>query len=112
MAEPFLYSCFDFCLSSEIELIELAQADAGDARPVVDIRLGSVPEALAGAEPARFGIQSLGDEVLLSVTGNARYLVRGGREIIVDPAPAGSERNVRLFLLGSALGILCHQRGL
>jgi hypothetical protein len=25
MAEPFLYSCFDFCLSSEIELIELAQ---------------------------------------------------------------------------------------
>ena len=42
----------------------------------------------------------------------ARYLVRGGREIVVDPSPGGSERNLRLFLLGSALGILCHQRGL
>src|SRR5436190_11076502 len=110
MAEPFLYSCFDFCLRSEIELIELARADADDARPVVDVRVGPVPDELAGAEPARFGIQTASDEVLLTVTGNARYLVRGGREIIVDPAPAGSELNVRLFLLGSALGILCHQR--
>src|SRR5690606_16057916 len=32
--------------------------------------------------------------------------------IVVEPAPHASERNVRLFLLGSALGILCHQRGL
>ena len=38
--------------------------------------------------------------------------MNGGREIVVDPIPGGSERDLRLFLLGSALGILCHQRGL
>ena len=107
-----LYSCFDFCLQSEIELAELTPAAESDPRPVVRVRLGAVPEALPDAAPFRFGIQTSGDDVLLNVTGNARYLVRNGQEIVVDPVPGGSERNVRLFLLGSALGIVCHQRGL
>jgi hypothetical protein len=46
------------------------------------------------------------------VPQTARYLVRDGGEIVVDPLPGAAERNLRLFLLGSALGILCHQRGL
>jgi hypothetical protein len=71
-----------------------------------------VPEILAGSPPAKFGIQAADDAVLLTVAETARYLVRGGDEIVVDPAPNGSERNVRLFLLGSALGILSHRRGL
>jgi hypothetical protein len=107
-----LYSCFDFCLRSEIELGELTPAGDADARPVVEIRLGAVPEALPVPATATLGIQAAGDTVILTVPDTARYLVRGGREILVDPLPGGSERNVRLFLLGSALGILSHQRGL
>ena len=112
MTGPHLYSCFDFCLRSDLPLGELTPADAADARPPVDVRLGAVPEVLEGAEPAKFGIQAAGDAVVLTVPGTARYLVRGGHEIVVDPSPGGTERNVRLFLLGSALGILSHQRGL
>jgi hypothetical protein len=41
-----------------------------------------------------------------------RYLIREGRQIVIDPAPGASERNLRLFLLGSAIGALLHQRGL
>ena len=110
--EPYLYSCFDFRLRSEIQLRELTPAGPGGATPLVEVRLGRVPEVLPGSPPEQAGIQSAGDEVLLTVAGTARYLVRGGREIVVDPAPGGSERNVRLFLLGSALGILSHRRGL
>src|SRR4029079_11482739 len=94
------------------EQADTPPAEESDPRPVVRVRLGAVPEALPDAAPFRFGIQTSGDDVLLNVTGNARYLVRNGQEIVVDPVPGGSERNVRLFLLGSALGILCHQRGL
>src|SRR5688572_8173030 len=112
MAEAHFYSCFDFRLRSEILLGELTAADELDARPIVDIRLGRVAEALAGSPPPRFGIQVADDAVLLTIAGTARFLVRGGHEIVVDPAPGGSERNVRLFLLGSALGILTHRRGL
>jgi hypothetical protein len=112
MAEPHLYSCFDFRLRSEIRLDELTPANEADARPLVDVRLGRVPEVLAGSPPPKLGIQIADDAVLLTVAGTARFLVRGGCEIVVDPAPGGSERNVRLFLLGSALGILTHRRGL
>lgn len=112
MVETYFYSCFDFRLRSEIRLAELTPVGEEDDRPIVDIRLGRVPETLAGSAPTQFGIQTADDMVLLTVSGTARYLVRGGREIVVDPAPDGSERNVRLFLLGSALGILSHRRGL
>src|SRR5688572_14986014 len=112
MTRPHLYSCFDFRLRSELRLGELTPADDADGRPLVEVRLGAVPEVLPGAQPPSYGIQAAGDAVVLTVTGTARYLVRGGREIVVDPDPGGAERNVRLFLLGSALGILSHQRGL
>ena len=112
MAEKYLYSCFNFRLRSGIRLGELTSAEEADAAPLVDIRLGPVPEIQAGAPPSRFGLQVADDDVLLTVPGTARYLVRGDREIVVDPARDASERNVRLFLLGSALGILTHRRGL
>jgi hypothetical protein len=37
--------------------------------------------------------------------------VRGGREIIVDTAPGADERLLSFTILGIALGILLHQRG-
>jgi hypothetical protein len=52
------------------------------------------------------------DEAILTVHNVARYRIRSGNEIMVDPLPGSSERQVRLFLHGSAFGVLCHQRGL
>ena len=108
-----LYSCFNFRLRSEIALSELVPAtDSGDDRPIVEVRRGTVPESLQSAAPPRHGIQAAGGEALLTVPNIARYLVRDGTEIIVDASPETSDRNLRLFLLGSALGLLCHQRAL
>lgn len=110
---PASYSCFNFRLRSEIALRELIPApDDRDERPVVDVRLGAVPESLPGAAAPRQGLQASGGDAILTVPNVGRYLVRRGSEILVDPAPGASDRNVRIFLLGSALGILCHQRGL
>jgi hypothetical protein len=112
MSGASLYSCFDFRLRSEIPLIELRSANKADSRPLVDIRLGRVPETLPGGSICEWGLQVAGGDALLSIDGVGRFLIRSGREIVVEPAPQGSERGVRLFLLGSAIGILCHQRGL
>ena len=107
-----LYSCFDFRFSSEIPLGELTPAEASDQREIVSIRRGEAPETLPGAGAPQLGVQATADEALLSVPTVGRYWVQGGREVVVDPLPEASGRNVRLFLLGSALGILAYQRGL
>ena len=107
-----LSSCFDFRLRSEIPLPELHDAPAGEDGAIVDIKMAPVPEELSGAAAPAWGLQRAGDAALLTVEGVARYLVDGGRSITVEPTPEASGRKVRLFLLGSALGILCHQRGL
>ena len=52
------------------------------------------------------------DGFRFEVPAVARYRIVGGREIIVDPDPGVSEEAIRLYLLGSALGVLLHQRGL
>jgi hypothetical protein len=48
----------------------------------------------------------------LSVAGIAQYTVRGGSEIMVERWAHARRDAVRLFLLGSALGALWHQRGI
>jgi hypothetical protein len=112
MTGRYSYDCFNFRLRSELPLAELGPPARDDTAPGVEVSLGPVPEKLVGAEPHAAGLQVAGDTALLTVAGTARYLVRAGREIVIETMPGHAERNVRLFLLGSALGILCHQRGL
>lgn len=107
-----VYSCFDFRLESELPLEELALAGAGNQRPMVTLHLGSVGERLPGAGTSLDGLQVAGPVALLTLPGIGRFLMNEGREIVVDPHPGVTDRNLRLFLLGSVLGILCHQRGL
>jgi hypothetical protein len=100
-------------LRSELALPELRRADAAcSGEPVVDIRLGSAGAGLD--QPAHVGptFQVARDDYLLDVARVARFRVRNGREIVVDPQTVGEMRDVRLFLLSVAFGALCHQRGL
>lgn len=106
------YSCFDFRLASQLPLPDLAPVADDDMRPLVEVKLADLPERLDGAGPPQANLQVAGEDALLEVPGVGRFLMRDGRQILVDPTPGVSERRLRLFLLGSALGILAHQRGL
>jgi hypothetical protein len=56
--------------------------------------------------------QCNGNELLLDIPRVARYLIRGGEEILVDQVPASSDRDLCAYLLGTVFGVLCHQRGI
>jgi hypothetical protein len=101
-----IYRLFGLNLRSQIGLAGLAPAAEGGEADV-EVVFGEVPP---GDHPP--GYSATADGTLLAVPKVGRYLIRAGREIVVEPAEDASERNLRLFLLGSAIGALLHQRGL
>jgi len=80
------------------------------AEPDVVIRRGAAPRRLDGpaTRTGPWGEATPG-AFLLTVEDVARYFVRAGSEIVVDSS--GGERDVRTFLLGSALAACLQQRG-
>jgi hypothetical protein len=101
----FDYRVFGLNIRSDFELPELFPADCAE-EPDIRIRRGPV----TGSEAP--GLQADGDVLVLTIHDVARYRIDGGREIVMDPEAGVPERNLRLFLLGSAFGALLHQRGL
>jgi len=102
------YSVFGLSVRSELPLPELFPGSPAQ-RADVDIAVGAI-ERVSGEREDGFTVTAAGG--LLSVPGVGRYLITGGRHIRVEPHPAGSERHLRLYLLGSAFGVLLHQRSL
>lgn len=100
------YQLFGLRVVSEMALPELFEADAGPAD--VTIGFGRL-DPDCGGEPA---ISASAGEMVMRVAGVARYRVRGGSEIAVEPVPGTAARNIRLYLLGSVFGAILHQRGL
>jgi hypothetical protein len=108
------YEVHGLHLVSELELKELRPANAviADSQCDVSLELGPVPEKLEGGTGGFEGYEVAAEKILFSVPDVARYLAREGRTLVVDVAPGAEADAVRLFLLGSALGAILHQRGL
>lgn len=98
------YELFGLTVFSELPLPDLVKAERQGAQ--VDVTYGSVPP-----QHSRVSIGP-GGALLLDIPDVARFEISGGSRILVDPAPGAQEREIRMFLLGSAFGVLLHQRGL
>lgn len=104
----FIYSMCGLTVRSELEIPGIPQ---GDSRynPSVEIRFGNVPESLDNAQVSGAAFDANPGELLLQAPP-ARFWVRDGREIIIQPESHASLSDVRVFLMGSAFGALLHQR--
>jgi hypothetical protein len=99
------YQLFGLRLRSDIELPELFSAPT-DGVPDVVVRTGEV------REPEEGGLKASERILMLRIPGVGRYRIVDGHEIVIEPEKGAPERNVRLYLLGSAMGALLHQRGI
>jgi hypothetical protein len=114
---PYAYRLFGLNLRSEIPFEELTQ-DAISTSPPPDITLfqGDIEECLQGAHTKLPFMQFSETAAQVHVQGMARYRVSNGREIVFDPGPARTDPqphspgDLKAHLLGSAMGILIHQR--
>jgi hypothetical protein len=108
----YVYQVHGLTLSSEFLLPELARRDVADhANADVLISEGAVPpdgSPVAGVPE----LQLAGNAAIFDIPQAGRFLVRGGREVVVEKAPGADMALLRLFLFGSVMGLICHQRGL
>lgn len=108
----FRYSVFGLKVSSEIELPELYSCDFDS--PDVEIRFGAVPQRIPNTEVRAGWLDMSADACLLRVPDVGRYLIEKGKTITIDAAHTtdarSSDIDIRLFVLGSSLGNLLHQR--
>ena len=99
-------------VKSELRLPELASWSGPDRSPDIVIRFGPVPDRLNDVVKERRALQiDRRGTCLLRVRNVAAYLVTPS-EVIIDPWPGAQEAEIRVYLLGSVFGFLCHQRGL
>jgi len=100
-------------LASDIPLPELPpwrREEGGE--PDVEVRLGNVPDHLSDSVHRGPILQVGADGTCrFDLAGVACFLIEDGRRIVIQPHMAADAPDVRLFLLGSAFGLLCHQRG-
>jgi len=80
--------------------------------PDIRFRRGAVPVEGIDPNASNAWEHSFAGDFWLDIEGVARYWMRQGIEIIVDPYPEADETSIRVFLLGSAIGALLFQRGL
>ncbi len=108
MAQQWHYSYCGLQVASELQIPEwdaFEQSRSSEVDVVISLDSKATPNAwgqdAVTANEYRFHVPQIGG-----------YAVRDGREIIVAPAPEAEWRQVRPYLLGSAWGALCYQRGL
>jgi len=111
-----IYSFGGLRIASDFPLYGLQVCQSGAERPCdVVIRCAPIPHGVASTtakfDHGHFSGTYNGREVLLSRT-IGRFLLRAGKEILIDLAPCSDDDEVRAYLLGAVFGALCHQRGI
>ncbi|HER63305.1 MAG TPA: hypothetical protein ENO11_04945, partial [Desulfobacteraceae bacterium] len=106
----FRYKVYGLVIDSEISLPELIMEK--NKAPDVFIKLGMVPDQLE--KPLGSGVlyEAGEDDFIFRLDNVARYRVREGRFITIQANKNAAPEEVRLFLLGSVMGALLHQRGM
>jgi hypothetical protein len=102
------YKIYGLGICSEMPLPQLV---AHEAPADVIIRLGTLDPSSSEAigEGRTFRVTHQGVYLYWNDVGT--FLVSGGREIIVDPAPGVDESVLCHFIGGPVFSVLLHQRG-
>lgn len=112
------YRAYALVFESDVELPEFVPDDTTDGTAADDlaadvrIEICQVPDELDEVEGRGVLFQANRNAFLLKMPGIAKYLVLGGDTIRVEPDPQASAHEVRVFMLGSCIGALLHQRSL
>lgn len=104
-----IYHVFGLKIKSAIRFLDMPQTEDS---PDVTIAYGITPDSLSDPKVSGVRYQVGAGEFLLRVDNVARYYVSNGDHILIEREPGASDVEVLLFLMGSAMGALLHQRNI
>src|SRR5262249_21201448 len=104
----FSYVAYGLGIESALPLPEFVTAGT---RPEVVIHLGNHYEVPPEAIGQPWHIRWDREDATLFFRDVGVFRVRGGREVIVSPAPGTRASRVRLYLVGTMMAVLLCQRG-
>jgi len=106
-----MYAAFGLRISSDIALPPLPPACSDEGKADIVIRRGVVDRhGLAALEVVTHNCQITENKLWLHVPGIAWFYVTDGNRVCVELEVGADEQSVRLFLLGTCMGALMHQR--
>ncbi len=105
----FSYFTYGLRIHSTLPLPELATVQA-ECDVVINVASDNhIPPEAVGKEQH---IRIAPEEAIIALQGIGVFLIRDGREITVIPAPGADDSLLRLYVLGTIMGVLLYQRGL
>lgn len=112
--ELHLARAYDLVFASTVPIPEMWPVDAGSVlsrHADVTVRVGETPRVLNDPVLDRTGYQATPDEFLMEIDDLARYHVVGGESVVIEPVEGADPHELRVYLLGTCLGVILHQRG-
>ncbi len=104
------YRAFGLNIASEFEIPELIPSEFN--MPDVQIDYGQNPPEITDYKGKGVLYQARENEFLFRLKTVASYYVKNGKQITVERLNDSTDDEIRLFLLGSAMGALIQQRDL
>lgn len=103
------YFTFGLHIQSDLELPELLVSELFNPSDVT-ILVGKTPKRLPNCQKKGVAYEVAKNEFLLDLKDIARFYVKNGDTIIIEPKRKSVAADIRLFLLGSCFGAILHQR--
>ena len=105
----YFYKTYGLNIHSTLPLPELVPATETEADVV--IKFGKIDRSLLKINRLGFYFYMTAESVYFFWDNVGAFLIRNGKEIVIDPYSGVEERLLRLPLLGAVLAVLLHQRG-
>jgi hypothetical protein len=103
------YQVFGLVIQSELVLPELNTSD--QTEPDINILIGPIPSKLEKVSFKGAIFESSPDEFLFS-NDIVNLHIKNGKTIFFQPNNNASDQEIRLYILGTGMGVILHQRGL
>ncbi|WP_238655531.1 aldolase [Paenibacillus piscarius] len=106
------YKAFGLQIISEFPLPELPRTDLPGQIGSVSVVQGDLSARWETIPKITANLGVAGDEVMFTVKDTAVFSIQNGSTITVSPVAGADPDSIRLFILGSCMGVLLMQKGI